>query len=134
MQRSLGRVSLALFVLLIFTVAPARAEAPAGQGTWGVSVALPPAGVDPARAPGILIPFMVYYALHDALVKPMPGNSMAPCLAESWSASPDGLVYEFVLRRGVKFHNGDPDTAEDVKFSFERYRGVSAKILKEKVR
>jgi len=64
----------------------------------------------------------------------MPGNSMAPCLAESWSVSPDGLVYEFVLRRGVKFHNGDPMTADDVKFSFERYRGVSAKILKDKVK
>ena len=134
MQRSLGRVPLALVVLLIFTPPPARADAPAGQLTWGVSVALPPAWFDPADATGILIPFMVYYALHDALVKPMPGNSMAPCLAESWSVSPDGLVYEFVLRRGVKFHNGDPVTAGDVKFSFERYRGVSAKILKDKVR
>src|SRR5437667_5877503 len=64
----------------------------------------------------------------------MPGNAMAPSLAESWSASPDGLTYEFVLRQGVRFHNGDPVTADDVKFSFERYRGVSAKVLKEKVR
>src|SRR5215470_4087495 len=134
MQRSLGRVPLGLFVLLILMVPPARADAPAGQITWGVSVALPPAWFDPADATGILIPFMVYYALHDALVKPMPGNPMAPCLAESWSVSPDGLVYEFVLRRGVKFHNGDPVTADDVKFSFERYRGVSAKILKDKVK
>src|SRR5216117_493367 len=58
---------------------------------------------------------------------------MAPSLAESWSMSPDGLVYEFVLRRGVKFHNGEPITADDAKFSFERYRGISAKVLKEKV-
>ena len=69
---------------------------------------------------------MILYALHDALVKPMPGNAMAPSLAESWSVSKDGLVYEFVLRKGVKFHNGDPVTAEDVKFSFERYRGAAA--------
>jgi ABC-type transport system substrate-binding protein len=53
---------------------------------------------------------MIYYALHDALVKPMPGQRLAPSLAESWSASPDGLVYEFILRKGVKFHNGDPVT------------------------
>jgi peptide/nickel transport system substrate-binding protein len=119
---------------LVLAVTPARAEAPAGQVTWGVSVSLPPAWFDPADATGILIPFMVYYALHDALVKPMPGNPMAPCLAESWSVSADGLVYEFVLRREVKFHNGDPVTADDVKFSFERYRGVSAKILKERVK
>ena len=58
---------------------------------------------------------------------------MAPSLAESWTVSPDGLVYEFVLRSGVVFHNGDPLTAEDVKFSFERYRGAAAKLLKEKV-
>ena len=133
MQRFLGPIALVL-VLFLVAVLPAGAEAPAGQITWGVSVSLPPAWFDPADATGILIPFMVYYALHDALVKPMPGNPMAPCLAESWSVSPDGLVYEFVLRRGVKFHNGDPVTADDVKFSFERYRGVSARILKDKVR
>src|SRR5438034_6016179 len=58
---------------------------------------------------------------------------MAPSLAESWSASPDGLVYEFVLRKGVKFHNGDPVTAEDVKFSLERYRGGASTTLKARV-
>ena len=48
---------------------------------------------------------------------------MGASLAESWAESADGLDYEFKLRRGLKFHNGDPVTAEDVKFSFERYRG-----------
>jgi peptide/nickel transport system substrate-binding protein len=76
---------------------------------------------------------MIYYALHDALVKPMPGQRMAPSLAESWSASPDGLAYEFVLRKGVKFHNGDLVTPEDIKFSFERYKGAAAQLLKQKV-
>src|SRR5207237_236879 len=71
--------------------------------------------------------------VHDALVKPMPGKSMAPSLAESWSVSSDGLVYEFVLRKGTKFHTGDPVTAEDVKFSFERYRGIFVRALKEHV-
>jgi peptide/nickel transport system substrate-binding protein len=58
---------------------------------------------------------------------------MAPSLAESWSASKDGLTYEFVLRKGAKFHNGDPVTADDVKFSFERYKGAAVKSLRDRV-
>jgi peptide/nickel transport system substrate-binding protein len=112
---------------------PPSATAPTGQLTWGVHTTLAPTWFDPAETPGIITPFMVLYALHDALVKPMPGNAMTPSLAESWSASKDGLSYEFVLRKGVKFHNGDVMTAEDVKFSFERYRGASATDLKAKV-
>jgi peptide/nickel transport system substrate-binding protein len=73
------------------------------------------------------------YAMHDAMVKAMPGNPMAPSLAESWKASPDGKTYEFTLRKGAKFQNGEPVTAEDVKFSFERYRGTAASSLKERV-
>ena len=96
--------------------AEGRSEAPAGQVTWAVHISLAPVYFEPAEAPGIITPFMVYYALHDALVKPMPGNPMTPSLAESWTASPDGLVYEFVLRKGVRFHNGDEVTADDVKF------------------
>src|SRR5881296_1694689 len=114
--------------------APAgRADAPAGEMVWGAHISLAPTWFDPAETSGIITPYMLLYALHDAMVKPMPGNPMAPSLAESWSMSADGLVYEFVLRRGVRFHNGDPVTADDVKFSFERYRGVAHKPLKESV-
>jgi peptide/nickel transport system substrate-binding protein len=64
--------------------------------------------------------------MHDALVKPMPDGQMSPGLATKWSESADGLSYDFEVRQGVKFHNGDPFTAEDVKFSFERYKGANA--------
>ena len=124
------------FVLLLLTsalVAPGPAAASEGQMTWAVHVSLAPTWFDPAETPGIATPFMVLYALHDALVKPMPGNQMAPSLAESWTTSKDGLVYEFVLRQGARFHNGDPVTADDVKFSFERYRGAASKLLKDKM-
>jgi peptide/nickel transport system substrate-binding protein len=104
-----------------------------GQLTWGIHVSLAPTWFDPADTQGIITPFMVLYALHDALVKPMPGNPMAPCLAESFSASEDGLSYEFVLREKATFHNGEPVTAEDVKFSFERYRGASHDLIKNQV-
>jgi peptide/nickel transport system substrate-binding protein len=109
------------------------AGAPSGQLTWGIHVSLAPTWFDPADTQGIITPFMVLYALHDAMVKPMPGNSQAPCLAESWSASEGGRTYEFVVRKGAKFHNGEPVTAEDVKFSFERYRGAAHELLKENV-
>src|SRR5262250_138305 len=106
---------------------------PEGEMRWALYVTLAPAWFDPSEtAAGFLTPFWILYALHDALVKPMPGNLMAPSLAESWTVSPDQRVYEFKLREGVKFHNGDAFTAEDVKFSFLRTKG--AKILREKVR
>jgi ABC-type transport system substrate-binding protein len=106
---------------------------PEGPMTWGAHISLAPTWFDPAETSGIITPFMVIYALQDAMLKAMPGNPIAPSLAESWSMSSDGLVYDFVLRKGVKFHNGDTVTAEDVKFSLERYRGASAKALKESV-
>jgi peptide/nickel transport system substrate-binding protein len=109
------------------------AGAPEGQMSWAVHVSIAPAWFDPGEHPGIITSMMIFYALHDALVKPMPGNATAPSLAESWTVSPDGLVYEFVLRKGVVFHNGDTMTAEDVKFSFDRYKGAAAKLFKEKV-
>ena len=112
----------------------ARAAAgPDGQLIWGVHISLAPIWFDPADISGIITPFMVLYALHDALVKPMPGQPLAPSLAQSWSASEDGLTYEFALRENARFHNGDPVTAEDVKFSFDRYRGTARDLLKNRV-
>ena len=127
-----SRVAVVL-VLLLLLAATGASAAPEGQMTWAVHVSLAPAWFDPAETPSVLVPFMVLYALHDALVKPMPGHPMAPSLAESWTASRDGLSYEFILRKGIKFHNGDPVTAEDVKFSFERYKGGGAAALKARV-
>src|SRR5262245_10801914 len=125
-------ILLAAFLLVFLHPAPSVAT-PEGQMSWALHFSLAPTLFEPAETPGVVSPFMIFYALHDAMMKPMPGSSMAPSLAESWQASPDGLVYEFVLRKGVRFHNGDPVTADDVKFTFERYRGISAKILKDRV-
>src|ERR671919_2150737 len=108
------------------------AYVPEGEMRWAVYVTISPAWFDPAEVAMVgLTPFWFCYALHDALVRPMPGQPMAPNLAESWTESADHLVYEFKLREGLRFHNGDSFTAEDVKFSFLRYK---SKILQEKVR
>ena len=105
--------------------------APTGQLTYGIHVSLAAPWLDPAETQGIITPFMVLYALHDAMVKPMPGKAEAPCLAESWKASPDGLTHDFVIRKEAKFHNGEPVTAEDVKFSYQRYRGTNHELMKD---
>ena len=127
------RVALALIMLVAAASRPAHA-APEGTVTIGFHVTLAPRWFDPGDAEPAISPFMVLYALHDALVKPMPAGASTPSLAESWTMSPDGLTYEFVLRKGARFHNGDPVTADDVKFTFERYRGGAATVLKDRVR
>src|SRR2546422_5290249 len=132
-RRTASIALLSLLGLCLWSGQVAAQSQPDGQLTIAFDASIAPTFLDPAETPGIATPFAFLYALHDALVKPLPGNDMAPCLAESWKESPDGLAYEFKLREGLKFHNGDPFTAEDVKFSFQRYRGASAKLLHERV-
>ena len=105
------------------------------SGTLNVAVhvSLAPTWFDPAETLGIITPYLVLYAMHDALIKPMPAGLLTPSLAESVTESADGLSYDFVLRKGTTFHNGDPVTPEDVKFSFDRYRGAGHALIKERV-
>src|SRR5262245_40671617 len=107
---------------------------PSGELVWALHVTIPPAWFDPAENGGLITPFAVLYALHDGVVRPMPGQKIGNSLAESWTESPDGLIYEFKLRQGLRFHNGDTCTAEDVQFSFERYKGGGAQELQDKLR
>src|SRR5215510_5794077 len=123
-----------LAVAIAWALAGPAAAAPEGQMSFAAHVTLAPRWLDPAETESAITPFMVLYAIHDALVKPMPAGLTTPSLAESWTVSKDGLTYDFLLRAGAKFHNGDPVTADDVKFSFERYHGGAAKLLKERVR
>jgi peptide/nickel transport system substrate-binding protein len=130
-----ARFTLVLVVLLALLGSEASAQSQAdSQLTIAFDVSLAASFFEPADTAGIATPFVFMYALHDALIKPLPGTNMGACLAESWKESPDGLTYEFKLREGLRFHNGDPFTAEDVRFSFQRYRGIAAKLLKERVR
>ena len=123
-----------LLALVLLTPAVAPAAPPADTMVIGLHVTLVNRWLDPGGTEALITPFMVLYALHDALTKPMPGNIVTPSLAESWTASKDGLTYEFVIRKNAKFHDGSAVTGEDVKFTFERYKGASAKLLKDKVK
>ena len=132
-RRALIASLAAALAVLRATAALAAVSAPAGRVVIAWHVTISPAWFDPSTAPPQITPFGMLYAIHDALVRPYPGQKMGPSLAESWQESEDGLTYEFKLRPGLKFHNGDPVTTDDVKFSFERYKGAGATILHDHV-
>jgi len=127
-----ARIALVFAALILPVAGPARAAQP-GEAVMAWHVTIAPTWFDPSTAPPQITPFGMLYAIHDAMVRPLPGHKMAPSLAESWKESPDGKVYEFTLRKGLKFHNGDPVTAEDVKFSYERYRGTAYREFEARV-
>ena len=109
----------------------AKVEKGLFRGTihWGIAAKWFDPSVTDLRAPG----YFPLYMIHDALLKPMEGDMYAPCLAESWTWNDDYTQFEFKLRKGVKFQNGDEMTAEDVVFTFQRYRGGNAKLLKSRI-
>ncbi len=128
------RLLLALLVLALSRAPEAAAQAPAGEAVIAWHVTIAPAWFDPSTAPPNITPFGMLYALHDGLVRPLPGQKVGNSLAESWTESADGLIYEFKIRAGARFHNGEPVTADDAKFSFERYKGAGATELQARVR
>ncbi len=114
------------------TSAPAARGEPKGRIVYLWHTTISPAWLDPQEAPSQITPYNFAYALHDAVVKHLPGKTLAPSLAESYEMSPDFKSATFKLRPGIKFHDGSPVTPEDVKFTFEKYRGASATVLHEK--
>src|SRR5687768_3778502 len=110
------------FVCAVLWLAGAPGVAAAPEGTLTIAMHFTPVArwLDPAEGESTITPYLLLYTVHDGLLKPMSGVGSAPSLAESWSMSKDMLSADFTLRPNAKFHNGDPVTAEDVKFSFER--------------
>jgi len=129
-----GLVVWCVVVALTVGLVHGVAAQPKGEMVFALHVTIAPAWFDPAEMPAQITPFIIGYTLHDAVVRALPGVRMGPALAEAWSESPDGLTYEFKLRSGLKFHNGDPCTAEDVQFSLVRYKGSGAKEFQTKIK
>ena len=66
----------------------------------------------------------ILFNIFEGLVKPDENGNLVNAVASDYTVSEDGLVYTFTLREGVKFHNGNAVTAEDVKYSLERVSGL----------
>ncbi len=105
----------------------ALATLPAGVLAQGrkdaivLGMALEPSpGLDPTGGAASSIAEVTLYNVYETLTRINPDGSVTPLLAESWEVSPDLTTYTFKLRKGVKFHNGEPFNAQAVKFSFDR--------------
>ena len=93
---ALGCAGLLSVLLVAGLPHPASAQAkPEGEMRYALYVTLSPVWFDPGEVSGQLTPFWILYALHDALVKPMPGSMMSPSLAEGWTVSADQRVFSF---------------------------------------
>jgi peptide/nickel transport system substrate-binding protein len=129
-----GSVVMFMLTVLHFSSFEASAQTPKGvmKGVWHFNISAD--WLDPSiTSPTSVTNFFPIYLYHDALLKPMPDALYSPCLAESWAISPDYRTYKFKLRRGVKFHNGDEMTAEDVVFTFKRYKGGPASMFHSRI-
>jgi peptide/nickel transport system substrate-binding protein len=95
--------------------------------------AMAPRWLDPQDHDGAATPDNFLMALHDALIKNF-GTELYDhlSLAERYEFATDGKSATFWLRDGIQFHNGEPVTPEDVKFSYENYRGALASAFKAK--
>ena len=120
MKRYPFSLALMLFAAL-HGLLPAQALAKARKDTAVLGMVLEPSpGLDPTSASAASIGEIVHYNVFEGLTKINMDGSVTPLLAQRWDIDPDGKSYTFHLRQGVKFHDGQPFTSADVKFSFER--------------
>jgi len=101
------------------TQAPSAAES---GGTAVVVVPQDPDFLDPHLAVASGTSEMMFNVF-EGLLKPNEKGEVYPALAESYEITDNGLTYTFKIRQGVKFHNGNPLTVDDVKYSIERLMG-----------
>lgn len=112
--------ALNFFVGALSLGALALGAAPASAADITIGMQLEPPMLDPTAGAAAAIDEIVYANVFEGLVRFAEDGSIKPGLAESWEITELGLVYEFKLRKGVKFHDGSDMTAEDVKFSIDR--------------
>ena len=118
-RRTVNQLALA-GALSPLVLAAAGAQAQGRRNAAVLGMVLEPKGLDPTVAAEAAIGEVVHYNVLEGLTKIQVDGRVTPLLAESWTMDPDGKLYTFRLRRGVKFHDGEDFDSAAVKFSFER--------------
>lgn len=109
-------------LLLALGAAAQDAPPPQAGGEAVVAITADPPGWDPSASTSQEIPRVVYHNVFEGLVRFDRDGAIVPALAESWEVSDDGLTWSFVIRDGVRFHDGTPLALSDVVAKFERAR------------
>lgn len=121
LSRSAALAALATVPLAVSQQALAQSRK---KDTMVIGMSLEPApGLDPTAGAASAIAEITLYNIYETLTKINSDGTVTPLLAESWEISPDLKTYTFKLRKGVKFQNGEPFNARQVKFSFDRAGG-----------
>ena len=119
--------ALALTAAVALLAFSGAAAAQAKKTSIVLGMTLEPApGLDPTMMPAAAIGEIVHYNILEGLTKINLDGRITPLLAESWSIDPDGKLYTFKLRKGVKFQDGEAFDASDVKFTFERAKAAGS--------
>jgi peptide/nickel transport system substrate-binding protein len=106
---------------------------PKGKLTIAQHYALDPGWLDPLEHQAAATQLVYDYLVHDAMLKPMPQGLYTYSLAERAELTADFTKAAFRLRPGLKFHDGQPLTTADVKWTYEHYKGVNFKIFQDKL-
>jgi peptide/nickel transport system substrate-binding protein len=118
-------------------IKPAEIAAKRGtpQGTLTVAqhFALDPGWLNPQTHSYVLTQVKYDYLLHDALIKSMPQGVLTYSLAEHAEMTADFKHAAFRLRQGLKFQDGTPLTTQDVKWTYENFKGAYAKLFHDKL-
>ncbi len=115
----MNKIAITLITITLFTALAQNPE-PSYGGEITIAIVAEPPGWDPTISTSQEIPRVVYHNVYEGLVRFAEDGSIVPALATSWTVSDDGLIWKFVLRQGIKFHDGTDFTAEHVVAKFER--------------
>ena len=109
------------FSLLLGAALAASSAFAASKDSVTIGMTLEPPGLDPTTKPAAAIGEITHYNIFEGLTKINEDFSITPLLADKWTFSSDLKTLTFILKKGVKFQDGEDFTSKDVKFSFERY-------------